>query len=57
MKIIKDQISINELKNLAKMKFGDLVKAVVDVKKEVMAVDDSKMRDKIVAIVNQLIKR
>ena len=57
MKIIKDQISINELKNLAKMKFGDLVKAVVDVKKEVMAVDDPKVRDKIIAIVNQLIKR
>jgi hypothetical protein len=41
MKIIRTQthISIDELKQLAKVRFGILVKAVVDIKKESMAVD------------------
>ncbi len=39
MKIIRDNISINELKKMAKNTFGNLVKAVVDVEKEVMAID------------------
>ncbi|OGD30042.1 hypothetical protein A2833_02945 [Candidatus Azambacteria bacterium RIFCSPHIGHO2_01_FULL_44_55] len=38
MKIIKDAISVNELKEIAKNQFGDLVKAVVDVEKEIMAI-------------------
>jgi hypothetical protein len=38
VKIIKESIPIQELKNLAKKTFGDLVKAVVDVEKEVMAI-------------------
>ena len=38
MKIVNDKISIEELKKLANETFGDLVKAVVDVEKEVMAV-------------------
>ena len=38
MKIIKDKISIEELKKLAEDMFGDLVKAVVDVEREIMAV-------------------
>lgn len=38
IKIIKDQISKKELRNIAKNQFGDLVKAVVDVKKEIIAI-------------------
>ena len=37
-KIVKDKISITELKENATKMFGNLVKAVVDVEKEVMAV-------------------
>jgi len=39
MKIVKDKISINELKQMAEKMFGDMVKAVVDINKEIMVVD------------------
>lgn len=39
MKIVEDKISINELQKMAKQMFGNLVKIVVDVKKEIMAVN------------------
>lgn len=39
MKIIKDSISINELKAMSEKMFGKLVKAVVDIEREIMAVD------------------
>ncbi len=39
MKIIKDKISLNELRQMAERRFGNLVKAVVDIKKEVIALD------------------
>lgn len=39
MQIIHDKISIEELKKMSKKMFGNLVKAVVDVEKEIMAVD------------------
>jgi hypothetical protein len=39
MKIIKNNISINELKKMTGKMFGNLVKAVVDAEKEIMAVD------------------
>lgn len=39
MKLIKDEITIEELKSMAKARYGDLVKAVVDIAKEVMIVD------------------
>jgi len=38
VKIVNDKISIEELKKLANETLGDLVKAVVDVEKGVMAV-------------------
>jgi len=38
MKIVKDKISIEELKKLAEEMFGDLVKAVVDVEEKIMVV-------------------
>jgi hypothetical protein len=39
MKIIRDRLSRAELKKMAEEGFGDVVKAVVDVEKEIMAVD------------------
>lgn len=39
MKIVKEKIEIAELKEMAKKMFGNLVKAVVDIEKETMAVD------------------
>lgn len=39
MKIIKERLTLNELKQMAADTFGDLVKAVVDVEKELVAVD------------------
>ncbi|MGB9613023.1 MAG: DUF5674 family protein [Candidatus Margulisiibacteriota bacterium] len=37
MKLVKEFIAKKELENLAKERFGDLVKAVVDVNREIMA--------------------
>jgi len=39
MKIITEKINLSELDKMAKNMFGNLVKAVVDVEKKVMAVD------------------
>ena len=39
MKIIKDKLTLNELKQMASGSFGDLVKAVVDIDEELVAVD------------------
>ena len=38
IKIVKDSISKKELIDIAKNQFGDIVKAVIDVKKEIMAI-------------------
>jgi len=39
MEIVKDKISTSKLKEMAEKMFGDLVKAMVDIEKEIMAVD------------------
>lgn len=39
MKIIKDKIEISELREMAKKMYESLVKAVVDIEKEIIAVD------------------
>lgn len=39
MKVIKEKITLEELKNISKKEFGNLVKAVVDIKQEIMVVD------------------
>lgn len=39
MKIVRNKIQLEELKKLAKSGFGELVKAVVDVDRKIMAVD------------------
>lgn len=38
MQIIREKVSIIELKRLSQEKFGNLVKAVVDIKRKIMAV-------------------
>ncbi|KKQ49453.1 MAG: hypothetical protein US69_C0005G0011 [candidate division TM6 bacterium GW2011_GWF2_38_10] len=39
MQIVKDKISVKELEKMSEKMFGHLVKAVVDVKQEIMAID------------------
>lgn len=39
MKILKNVITLDELKKIAQVTFGDLVKAVVDVDRELVAID------------------
>lgn len=39
MKIIKNPITKDELRLMAERSFGDLIKAVVDIEKEIMVVD------------------
>jgi len=39
MKIVEQKITIEELRSMAQKMFGNLVKAVVDMEKEIMAVD------------------
>lgn len=39
MKIVKEKITVEELREMAKKMFGSLVKAMVDIEKKVMAVD------------------
>jgi hypothetical protein len=39
MEIIKDKITVQKLKEMAEKMFGSLVKAMVDVEKEIMALD------------------
>lgn len=39
MKIVKDHISVEELKQMSEKMFSNLVKAVVDIEQEIMVVD------------------
>lgn len=39
MKIIEEKITLQELKEMSEKMFGNIVKAVVDIEKEIMAVD------------------
>jgi hypothetical protein len=39
MKIVKEKIEISELKEMSEKMFGNLVKAMVDIEKEIIAVD------------------
>jgi hypothetical protein len=39
MKIITEKINLSELNKMAKNMFGNLIKAVVDVEKKIMAID------------------
>lgn len=53
IKIIKDPIKREELKSVAKKQFGRLVKAVVDVKQEIMAIGGEMHADEEVALIEQ----
>jgi hypothetical protein len=39
MKIVQDKIKLDEIREMAKAMFGDMVKAVVDVDRQIIAVD------------------
>lgn len=39
MEILRNKITINELKKIAQASFGDLIKAVIDVDRELIAID------------------
>lgn len=52
-RIIKDKISKEELKQIAKEQFGDLLKAVVDVEKEIMAIGPELHSDGEVLLIEQ----
>jgi hypothetical protein len=39
MKLVTEQITVEELKKMSETMFGELVKAVVDIEKEIMVVD------------------
>jgi len=39
MKIIKNKISFAELKKITQSRFGNLIKAVIDIKKKILVID------------------
>ena len=45
MMIVREQITLAELTTLAEARYGDLVKAVVDIEREVMAVGEGMHAD------------
>ena len=53
IKIVKDSISRDELRVLATERFGDMVKAVVDIDKEIMAVGGELHADEEVVLTEQ----
>ena len=53
MKIIKNQITIGELKQMSQKMFGNLVKAVIDIEKEVMAIDGQLHSDEEALLIEQ----
>lgn len=53
MQLVDKSISIQDLKKMVKPEFGDLVKAVVDVEKEVMVVDSELHADQEAFLIKQ----
>lgn len=53
IKIVKDSINKEELLEIAKKQFGDLVKAVVDVEQEIMAIGGGMHADEEVVLMEQ----
>jgi len=53
MIIVKEKISITMLKEMAEKMFGNFVKAVVDVEKEIMAVDAELHADQEALLLNK----
>lgn len=52
MRLVDKEISLNELKRMADKMFGGLVKAVVDIKKEVMVIDGEMHADEEQYLIN-----
>ena len=52
MKIIESQINLEELNEMARNKFGNMVKAVVDIEKKIMAVDGDLHADEEALLLN-----
>ncbi|MBZ1345379.1 MAG: hypothetical protein KY055_01960 [Candidatus Nealsonbacteria bacterium] len=57
IKIVKNQIKREELQKLAQEQFGDLIKIVVDIEKEIMAVGGELHADEEVALMEEDSKR
>ena len=53
MKIVKKKIKIEELKKMAKKMYGNLVKGVVDVEKEIMVVDGELHSDEVELLIEK----
>jgi hypothetical protein len=53
MRIIKEKISLEELTKLAEELYGDMVKAVVDTEKEVMAIGGELHSDEEAALLDE----
>lgn len=53
IQLVKDKITRVELKKLAKERFGDFVKAVVDVEREIMAVGGELHADEEMFLIEQ----
>jgi len=53
MRVIKEPIFLSELKVVAEERFGDLVKAVVDVKQEIMAIGGELHADEEVLLIDE----
>lgn len=53
MRIIKDETSIQEVKKIAQESFGNLVKAVVDIEKEVMVIGGELHSDEEALLIEQ----
>ena len=50
-------ISLDELRRLAAGRFGDLVKAVIDLERRIMLVDDPATRERIAELVSEMLIR
>ena len=53
MKIINEKIKLSELKEMADLMFGNMVKAVVDINREIMAVDAELHSDEEALLLNE----
>lgn len=53
MKIVDDKIKLSELEEMAKKMFGNLVKAVVDIEKNAMAIDAEMHADEEQTLIEQ----
>ena len=57
IRIIKEPISLKELAEIARGQFGDLVKAVVDIEKEIMAIGGELHADEEAVLLQQASKQ